>query len=201
VPFVVAAPGSQAVVNNVGRPNLVQKRQAKIAAAIVNKTFALRELRNGQPFSCICGAEGKNAIVLIAIDKTTGAQTEMLVGSTCLKYTGITLPKQPRVARTVTAPGVSKQQKVAATLAKHAAPFHFVRKQEGPFVCICGGRGTNQVVIADANGAEFSVGRTCAEAIPGVEVPKPEKVVTGAPVVAGLKGAVPTQPPAFHNVA
>lgn len=191
VPFAVAAPG--AVVAQTGKQNLVQKRKDKITAALAaGSPFTYKAVRPGVPFQCICGAEGKNAIVLLDKD-----EKEVLVGSNCLRYTGVELPARERKAREATAPGVSKQQKFSESLGKFVAPFRFVRKQEGPFACLCGGRGINQLVVADANGAEFSVGATCIASVPGVELPKAPRQSAVAPAVAGLKGAVP---PSFSEV-
>ena len=199
VPFSVEMPGQAASAGGGSRGNLVQRRQDQIATALLNKTFEFKELRSGQQFFCICGAEGKNAIVLKATDTVTGETSEVLVGSSCLKHTGVTVPKQPR-AKGSLAPGISKQQKFGEALSKYVAPFRFVRKQDGPFACLCGGRGVNQIVIADANGTEFSVGNTCAEIIPGVVVPKQQREARkGMPAVAGLKGGVQA-PPTFQNV-
>src|SRR5262245_58790219 len=121
VPFGVEAPGAPAAKAAAGpRPNLVQKRQEKIQAAIAGKTFVFKEERRGQQFNCFCGASGKNAIVLTATDGA-GVQTEVLSGADCLKYTGVTLPKAARQPRAAGSPGINKQQKFAEKLAAFKA--------------------------------------------------------------------------------
>lgn len=205
VPFAVAAPG-QAVPTG-DKPGLAEKRAAKVAAAVSGKTFAFKEERE-QKFSCICGSVGKNAIV--SVDQN-GA--EVLTGRTCLKYlmttagVAVEVPKAVRAAGAgpgkSSQPGLSKQQRLEGFLGKYAAPFHFVRLQTGSFQCFCGGKGVNQVVVADANGLEFSVGSKCAGLIPGVVIPKQIKQGSTTTGVSGLKGSVaPAAPavPAFEQV-
>ena len=198
IPFKVEAPGAANQGTGAPRPNLVQRRQEKIKQALADGSpFTYKENRTLPEFTCICGAQGKNAIVLL--DKNG---QEVMVGSNCLKHTGVTVPKQQRTAAASGggSPALSKQQRFQQALAKYTGPFAFVRKEEGPFACLCGGRGSNQIVVRDANGTEFSVGNTCAGLIPGVEIPKQQRQSSSAaPVIAGLKG-VQAPPPDFQNV-
>jgi hypothetical protein len=202
-PFKVEVPGQASGGGTGNRPNLVQRRQEKIKEATEGHSFTFNRLENGQEFTCICGAVGKNAIVLNREDGV-----EVKVGSNCLKQmkdaagTQVTVPRQPREARAdgASSPGISRQQKLQEALKKFTAPFRFVRKQEGSFKCLCGGQGTNQIIVADANGAEFAVGNTCAGLIPGVEIPKAQRQsANAAPTVAGLKGKA-EPPPDFSNI-
>ena len=181
-----------------GRPNLVQRRQEKIKQAVeAGKPFTFKERRDGIEggFDCFCGAHGKNAIVL-----SDRNGKEVLVGNTCVTYTDATVPARERKARVGQAPGISRQQRFEAALAKYTKPIVFVRKQEHPFVCLCGGRGSNQIVCKDKNGVEFSVGHTCAGNIPGLDVPKPEPKRKKGAAVAGLKGTGTAAKPDFGEV-
>ncbi|HDY90352.1 MAG TPA: hypothetical protein ENH82_19815 [bacterium] len=66
-------------------------RTQKIQAAVdAGKPFSYVGKKT-EPFQCICGGKGKNAIVLK--DK---AGKEVLVGNTCLKHTGVVVPKAAR---------------------------------------------------------------------------------------------------------
>lgn len=212
VPFSVGVPGEASQATTAGA-KLAESRTNKIAAAVAGKFFTFKENRKGQEFSCICGSTGRNAIVCTAYDIATAQPVgEVLVGANCfarlLGQDGkpLVLPKVARVASAggVTTPGINKQEKFTNALARFTAPFVFARTQEGTFQCFCGGNGVNQVVIRDANGAEFSVGGRCAELIPGVQVPKKQRASkAGAPVVAGLKSATvaPALVPPFANVS
>ena len=186
--FAVEKPGASTKAVGGGQ-NIVQKRKARIAEAIkVGTPFTFKERREGD-FTCFCGSKGKKAIVLL--DKNGD---EVLCGETCLKQTGVELPPKERKSRG-DAPGVSRKQRMQDELGKLKPPFKFKEKRVGAFTCLCGGKGSNQIVISDSNNAEFSVGQTCAGSVPGVEIPKvaPKRKSK----VAGLKGGVK---PGFEEV-
>lgn len=185
VPFTTAPAngGGETKQKGEGKPNLVQKRREKISQAVqLGSPFVYVGTRKTDKFECICGSTGKNAIVLKDKDGK-----EVLVGNTCIKYTGVPRPEKEKKVRVAGQPGVSRQQKLTDGLAKFTAPFSFARKAQGTFTCICGGKGENQIVIRDANGVEFQTGATCASHVPGVELPKAQPKQRAAGVV-GLKG-------------
>jgi type IV secretory pathway VirB10-like protein len=195
-PFQVQSlDGEQSAPAADGTPekkSLQKRRQDKINVAIARGPFEYKEKRDGD-FTCICGARGKSANVLI--DRSG---QEILVGNGCMKYTNVSVPKQAKAPRTPGSPSISREQKFQDALNKFQAPYSYAREQQGEFTCLCGGKGSNQIVVADANGAEFSVGAKCASVIPGVQIPRPERRAP-AGTLAGLKGQA-APPPTFENV-
>ena len=72
------------------------------------------------------------------------------------------------------APKLTRQQKIQKAV-DEGKPFSFVEKRKEPFQCICGGKGSNAVVLKDKNGKEVLVGSTCVK-YTGVTIPrKPKK--------------------------
>jgi len=66
-------------------------RQERIRQATEGREFVYVEQRTGH-FTCICGGKGSKAHVV----RDVGSNEELLVGTTCLKYTGVALPRKPR---------------------------------------------------------------------------------------------------------